>query len=76
MPVHTGCPEWPGQGRSQMTTPGVTWQGALVGCGGHCHLGKERPGTEGIRAEEGVWGGVRGQSLSPLTWRGEVGALV
>lgn len=21
--------------------------------GGHCHLGKERPGTEGISAEEG-----------------------
>ena len=40
MPVHTGCPEWPGQGRSQTTTPRVTWQGALVGCGGHLSLGE------------------------------------
>lgn len=71
-PAAQSGPVKAGARRPLPVSPGKEpWLGAEA----TCHSGKERPGTEGIRDEEGVWGGVRDQSLSPLTWRCELGVL-
>lgn len=71
MPVHTGCPEWPSQGRSQTITPAVTWQGALGGVWRPpVTRGRRDPGQRGLGVRRGC-GAESGTRAFP-PWPGGV----